>query len=71
MKLTTAKQTTVVALLVLMLATLALFGEHPTRCQRAYLAGGQQVSFERFGQLHGDGVCAPTVQLANAVRPGR
>ena len=49
------------AIVAMMLAAAAAFGETPTPCYEAYLASGlsqQQMGFEEFRELYGDGVCA-------------
>jgi hypothetical protein len=48
--------------LAAMLVAAAASGEGRDPGRTAYLASGlsqQQVSFEEFGQLYGDGLCAP------------
>lgn len=47
--------------LVVVLASSLAFGEDPTPCYEAYWASGlahQQMGFEEFRELYGDGVCA-------------
>ena len=54
---------TVAAMLVAAVAS----GEGSDPCLTAYLASGlfqQQVNFEKFGELYGDGLCAPPGALA-------
>jgi len=49
------------AVVATMLAAAAAFGETPTPCYEEYLASGlsqQQMAFEEFRELYGDGVCA-------------
>ena len=50
------------AIVAMMLAAAAAFGENWDPCYEAYLASGlsqQQVGFEEFRELYGDGLCAP------------
>jgi hypothetical protein len=56
---------TVTAMLVVAVAS----GEGRDPCRKAYLASGpsqQQVTFEEFDELYGDGVCTPPGALAHA-----
>jgi hypothetical protein len=51
----------------LVLAAAAAFGGDRDPCRTAYLASGlsqQQVTFEEFGEIYGDGLCAPPGALA-------
>ena len=57
----TGKWVTLGAIVATMLAAAAAFGETPTPCYEAYLASGlsqQQMGFEEFRELYGDGVRA-------------
>ena len=50
------------ATLALMLVATVAFGGDGAPCYEAYLASGlsqQQLPFEEFQELYGDGVCAP------------
>jgi hypothetical protein len=50
-----------------MLVAAAAFGGDRDPCRTAYLASGlsqQQVTFEEFGEIYGDGLCAPPGALA-------
>jgi hypothetical protein len=56
---------TVAAMLVAAVAS----GEGRDPCRTAYLASGlsqQQVTFEEFGELYGEGLCAPPDAVAQA-----
>ena len=48
------------AALAMMAAGAIAFGEKPTPCYEAYVLSGlsQQMSFQEFGELYGDTLCA-------------
>ena len=58
----------VAATVAALLVAAAASGEDHDPCRTAYLASGfaqQQVSFEEFGELYGDGVCTAPGAMAH------